>query len=505
MKKIGGKIRHLSNQLRAVFASNPFFYATVIVFTISAGWVATASLYPMAFDEEFHLGLIDIYARSWIPYGIEHTRDMAVYGPATADASYLMHYLLSFPYRLMDAIGVPFDTIVVVLRFINIAFVVTALVLFRKVLLEAGVSRAITHLSLALFTLIPIFPMLAGQINYDNLLLPIVALAFLCTVRISKTLVHQHRLPIMATWVLLITILLGMSTKYAILPIAAGMALWLAFVVFRLRTQVSLVQLGSQFARSTRYLPVPKKLLIGVSLIVSLFFTFHYVDNYQRYGNPIPSCEEVFDETACMDYGPWRRNFNMKQSLSPTFEPVSLSEYTLQDWLPGMSQRLTFALAGPTHTYQTKPPLPILRTTLTVLTILGAVCLAFVLFFTRNYRLLFGLTLLACALYVLPLVWRLYLAYVMTGEPVAVNGRYLLPVLPLVAASLIVAMQEVARRARVSRYMSFVASIILIILLGTGGGVATYIVQGESHWFWSGWGQGSHEVLQAIYSWFTLR
>ena len=98
-------VTRLSQKIRFVFASQWFFYATVALFSISSIWVATASLYPMAFDEEFHLGLIKIYAAHWLPYGIENTRDMAQYGAAMSDPSYLFHYLMSFPYRLLDWLG----------------------------------------------------------------------------------------------------------------------------------------------------------------------------------------------------------------------------------------------------------------------------------------------------------------------------------------------------------------------------------------------------------------
>ena len=499
------RIVKFSDQLRRLLASDRFFFIMLGLFVVSAVWVATASLYPMAFDEDFHMGLIDIYSRSLLPYGIEQHRDMAVYGSAAADASYLFHYLFSFPYRLLQAASLPLDVIVVILRFINIALVTVGLVLYRRVLTEANIPKAISHLSLALFMLIPIMPVLAGQVNYDNLLLPITALAFLCTIRISKSLLHERRLPVTTSWALVLTILFGMPIKYAFLPFVASVVAWILFIIFRVRRRIGPRQLIRTFIRDNRRLPRSRQIVIGILVMIGLFFSFHYVTNYLQYGDPIPSCDEVFDEQACLAYGPWQRNYYLKQRLDPSFEPVSLTEYIRADWLPGMSQRLTFAVAGPTNTYQTKQPLPLLRTTLNILTIIGALCLLATFFFTRRYHILIGVTLLATAVYLAPLIWRLYLSYVSTGEAVAVNGRYLLPLLPLITALLIIGIHEAMRRARVARFAPLVAVVLFLFIGFSGGGVATYVIQGESHWFWQGWGQTSHAVLQTIFGWFTIR
>lgn len=499
------RFRHLSVAISSFFAGNLFFYLAVGLFTLSSIWVATASLYPMAFDEDFHMGMIEVFSRGLIPYGIEHTREMAFLGAATADASYLFHYLLSFPYRILASLGIPFDIIVVILRLMNIAMVVVGLFIFRTALREASVSPAVANFSIALFTLIPIFPPLAGQVNYDNLLLLIVAFAFLYTIRISRSLLQQGKLPVKDTWLLIITVLFGMPTKYAFLPLAASLAIWIMLILLKNWKKHRPTTVLSSFFYDSNQLPRQKKVILGSFVAVGIFFSFHYVTNYVQYGNPIPSCHQVFDEEACMANGPWRRNFNLKLSLDPNFQAASFGEYAVRDWFPGMAQRLTFAVAGPTNTYQTKKPLPIFQITLSVLTVIGTLCLLVAAWSMRRYRILLGLTLLATALYVLPLLWRLYQSYVTHGQAVAVNGRYLLPLLPFVTATLIIAMQQTAQRIGARGVLPLLSVVTLVFLLLTGGGVATYAIQAESHWFWSGWGQWSHQTLQSFYSWVTLR
>ena len=502
---MGRRLSRLSGRIRSIFASDTFFYVVLAVFALGSIWVATASLYPMAFDEDFHMGLINIYSHGWIPYGIEQTEDMAVYGPAAADASYLFHYLLSFPYRVLTAFSVPLDVIVVLLRLLNIGMVIAALVVFRKVLQEAGISRAVTNLSLALFTLIPIVPVLAGQVNYDNLLLLIVALTFLFTVRISKTLLRGGYLPVITTWALFITILLGMPTKFAYLPLAAGIITWVLIVIFRVRGNASPMRVITRFIRDSQNVSQFHKIVIAGLVFLGFFFSFHYVTNYLQYSDPIPLCDKVFNETACMAYGPWRRNHSLAQQLPPTFNPVSLPVYIGQDWIPGMVLRLTFAVAGPTNTYQTKQPLTFLRPLLVVLTILGILCLSVMIFFKRRYRLLSGVTALASGVYLIPLVWKLYETYMETGQPVAINGRYLLLILPPLTALLIVGMVEALRKARMTKFIPLLGGMLFLLIILTGGGIATYVLLAEPHWFWQGWGQTSHDILRTVFGWFTLR
>jgi hypothetical protein len=208
------------DRLLRFMGSNIFFYIIVGLFVAASTWIALASLYPMAFDEEFHYGLIQIYATSILPFGIEHTGDMAQYGSATADASYLFHYLMSFPYRVLAFFGIPDTVIIVILRLFNIAFVAAALVVFRRAFQAAGVSNRITNLSLLFVTLIPIFPFLAAHINYDNPLLLVIAWCLLLSVRLTNQVKRGQVLQLTDLIQLAASVLIGMSIKYAFLPVA---------------------------------------------------------------------------------------------------------------------------------------------------------------------------------------------------------------------------------------------------------------------------------------------
>jgi hypothetical protein len=497
-------VSQVADRFYQILGSSVFFYVTVTLFVLGAAWIALSSIYPMAFDEEFHYGLIKIYAGSVLPYGIEHTSDMAQYGAATADASYLFHYLMSFPYRVLDFVGLSDTAIIIVLRILNIAFVAGALVLLRKALLAANMSRTVTHTALLLVTLIPIFPLLAAHINYDNLLLLVFAWCLLSMIKITHFVRSGKAFPLTYVFQLAVAVLIGMSIKYAFLPLALGLFVWLVWLLivsYRKHRQTITTQVAGFRVEWKRLSPRIRWLMVAMS-VLSIFFASHYLTNTLSYGSPIPSCERVFSESECTAYGPWNRNKSMEARKSETFEPMPYAEYMTTEWVPGMTQRLTFAVAGKTNDFDTKLPLPVLVYTLLILTTIGVVCLA-VQTVRKRTSWFAAFTILLTMVYAGVLSFQLYGDYVDTAEPVAINGRYLLPLLPLVAVMLIQAMRGVLRLVN-GKYLMVAVIPILILLIVGGAGIGTYVVQAGAHWFWLGFGQDSHAFLRSIFESFVL-
>ena len=488
-------------------ASREFFYGSLVLFVLGCIWIATASLYPMAFDEEFHLGLIRIYATAWLPYGIPHTSDMAQYGAATGDPSYLFHYLMSFPYRMLDGIGLSDWVVIAGLRLINIGFVLAALVVFKKVLDEAKFSPLVSNISLLMLMLIPVFSMLAAQINYDTLLLLIVAIGFLLTGRVTRQALHAKQIPAIWFWALIIVLLVGMSIKYAFLPIAAGFGIWtLGMIVYIWKAgHISAMRQLSRLFHDTFRLRRRTKFILLIGGIVSVFFAAHYGTNVVQYGHPIPDCSAVFDDQACTAYGPWNRNKNYVNNLSDSFAPLSFPAYMAVEWLPGMTERLTFSLAGKTNDFETKQPLPIVLIGFVLLTAIGLFSLLYRLWVTRGSVGAFTwLIIVVTGVYVAVLSVQLYSEYARTGEPVAINGRYLLLVLPVFGAVLLDSTVKVF--ATVPRRVKLTTLLLLLALLLIGGaGATTYLLQSQTYWFWPGWGQASHQALQAVFKPLIIR
>lgn len=495
-------LARVAQLVRTFIGSGLAFYIALSLFVLGTTYIAVGSLYPMAFDEEFHFGLLQIYAAGWFPYGIEHSGDMAQYGAATADASYLFHYLMSFPYRLLAAIGVPEHGIIIALRLINVALAAAALIVFRRAIIAAGMSQKVTNVSLIFFMLIPVLSMLAAQINYDNLLLLIIAWCLLLIVRITNAVRAGEVMPLQYAIALFSAVLLGMSVKYAFLPLALGMFIWvtgLAYQSLRAHRQSYSAYCMNFFRQWTRISKRSKYILIGL-IFVSVYFASHYVTNLVSYGSPIPSCDSVFTDKECEAYGPWNRNRNYAANKDMTFKPMTYPEYMAAEWFPDMAQRLTFAVAGKTNNFQTQLPLPLLVYGMAVLAIVGLVCVI-AQTFRKNLPWLTFFTMLLSLIYAGVLSYQLYGDYVDTAQPVAINGRYLLPLLPLVAAGMIDAMRRSVPKVS-SSTLAVVTIVAIAYLIICGAGVGTYIVLSESHWYWPGFGQWSHDLLQPLFDWF---
>src|SRR5688500_7138125 len=125
-------VQRLTALVYRVTASPRFFTATVILLVLQSIWMAFTAIYPMPFDEYADVGIMSIYARQWSPLVTNQPPEASLFGDITRTGSYLYHYLMSFPYRLLEMISDNQVFMVVSLRLINIVMVVVALYLFRK-------------------------------------------------------------------------------------------------------------------------------------------------------------------------------------------------------------------------------------------------------------------------------------------------------------------------------------------------------------------------------------
>ncbi|HXE10103.1 MAG TPA: hypothetical protein VN554_01620, partial [Verrucomicrobiae bacterium] len=111
----------LARRTGAILGSRRFFWVILALFVIQAAWIALSGLYPMAFDEDFHLGIIRLYAHHISPFWAGQPPGADAFGAVARDPSYLYHYLMSFPYRLSGLFTHDQTLQILWLRAINIA------------------------------------------------------------------------------------------------------------------------------------------------------------------------------------------------------------------------------------------------------------------------------------------------------------------------------------------------------------------------------------------------
>ena len=478
-------------------ASKMFLRIALLWFILGAVVIALTSKYPMAFDENWHLGLIQVYAKYWLPFDIPKTPDMAALGAATSDPSYFFHYLMSFPYRVMNTWHWSQTSIIITLRMMDIAMFTGALILFWKTLRGLGLSLAKANVVIAGITLIPIAPLLAAEINYDNLMLLFVAGLFWLTVQITTSLRTSKRLNPVQAYLLLAVIFFGCATKYAFMPLALISGVWIVFLMIRHHMR------WRHFWQQIRRLPKTKHILLVLLVIIGGTLLSRDVYNLATYHKLAPPCDYFFSVNECEAYGPWDRDYHLKEEKPirhPNFVAKSYPAYIISDWIPGITTRLFFTVSGPEDDYDSAEPLPIPVSIYVTFCLLGFAGLVWSFWLLARRNPIVWYILATILLYCLSLSLDVYKSYRATAEPVAINGRYLLPLAPLIGFVLLTGLDELVTKLRFKKYLPSVCAVALLIIVAQGGGAVTYFALAKNSWFLPGIAQSTGEWLRAVLS-----
>jgi hypothetical protein len=459
----------MTKKIVRFLSSRWFFIGVMIFFAIEALWVAFSAVYPMAFDEDFHFGIIKIYSDHLTPFLTTQPEGGDSFGALATDPSYLYHYLMSWPYRLIATFTDSVTAQVIFLRLINIALFGAGIVLFRKVMFKAGSSAALANTAIALFVLIPIVPLLSGQINYDNLLMPLVAGLCLLVFKVIESL-REQRVDLKSFGLLIILMALTSLIKYPFLPIALATAIFLAVYAW-----ISLKKRKPRFTPLTLVWKIG--LLSGLVLAGGLFLQ-RYGANLVRYHDPVPDCAAVIGQEACINYGPWARNLNYAKN--PIEFDKSPLVYTWT-WLQALHYRLFFMITGPPK-HTNYPPAPLPSAVAVIIGVVGVVALVFYRKRVFAGRPFLGFLLFMSLFYVAVLFFENYSQYLETGRPVAINGRYLIPIfLPLAAVF--------GRALSIALFpwpkIKAWAAAVAIFMFIQGGGIFSFILRSDSTWYWS--------------------
>ncbi len=445
------------------------------LFLLEALWFVFSARYPMAFDENYHFGLIQLHAQQWLPFFTSQPDNASAYGAIVRDPSYLCHWLMSFPYRFVTLFTHNQTAQVIVLRLLNVGLFTAGLLLYRRIVRRLGASAALTNSLFAVFVLIPVVPFLAAHINYDNLFFVAVPVTVLLAMRLLDGIAKRQIDSATLLW-LLTVLFLSSLIKYPFLPVFAVVAVFVAWKLWR--AGLLGVKGLRSFLSSVGGISRAKQIvLVGACLLSFGLFAERYGANIVAYHNPVPACDAVISEDECAQYGPYGRDRIYAAEKPDTFHP-HLPSYAWQ-WLYGMWYRLYFAI---NYDYATAPPL-------VLVSVLGAVLAIWAtLGMVLKFRWLFAgrpgrqLVLLLTIGYIAVLFADGFQAYAKTGQPVAINGRYLIPFLPFLFAFGGLAWSVLLRRTIVVKTAT--ASLVIAILLFQGGGTMTFIIRSADSWMW---------------------
>jgi hypothetical protein len=449
---------------------------TLGLFLLEALWFACSAAYPMAFDENYHFGLIKLHAQQWLPFFTVQPHDAAVYGAVVRDPSYLYHWLMSYPYRLVNVFTHQQSAQIIFLRFINVGIFAAGLLMHRRLLRRIGVSEALSTSLLAVFVLVPVVPFLAAHVNYDNLFFLAIPLSVLYALRLLAGF-EKGTVGFKALCALLATLFLSSLIKYPFLPVFVVIALFVVIRAWRLK----LIGLRGWRALAADFRVTPalqRGLLIALVLVSFGLFAERYIANVITYHNPVPACDAVMSQDECVQYGPYGRDHLLKAEKPSTFRP-NIFIY-ICEWFYGMWYRLFFAINS---VYATSPPLFVVSRVA-----IGAAALMGVGIALRFRQLFAGkparqLLLWLVVGYGLILFEDGFSSYAKTGQPVAINGRYWIPFLPFVFAFGGLAWSQLLRSRPLVK--PAVAGLVIAVFLLQGGGTMTFIIRSGDDWMWN--------------------
>ncbi len=457
-----------------------FFYAIVGLLVLQSVWIALTARYPQAFDENYHLGLIRLHAGQWLPFFAQHIPGAEVYGAISRDPSYLYHYIFSIPYRLLDVITDSQAVQVIVLRLMNIGLFVGGLFVYRKVLAELGASLRLMHVVMLFFVLTPIMPLLAGQINYDNFIFLLTGLLFLYTVRYMKRLRRDRVIDVRLLLLIGLYGLLASVVKYTSTPVFMAVVAILGFYSFRAyRGRLS-------FTAIWDWPKKPVAVGLGLALVVlSGLALERYGVNLVRYHTPVPDCADVLTIEQCKSYSPWVRDYLYAESYP---KPSAWGIFVYPGvWAHRMVFETMFTITSRfypdgTVEYVPAPPLTVANYTAWTLVTVGSVLALY--YMRRLWSMTYlRILLLAIAFYTLVLFLKNFSMYLHTGEAMAIHGRYLISVFPVLYMALALCFGWLFEHLGKPKAKIWLAVITLLFFIH-GAGITVWLLRGDSSWDW---------------------
>lgn len=481
-------LKKLNLAVIQALASRWFFPVTLALLFSEAAWMAVSGTYPMPFDESLHFGLIQLYSHKLLPFWTSQPPGPAIFGAVARDPSYMYHYLFGFIYRVIEVFAKTSEAQIVTLRFINIALLMAGFIVWRLVLIGTGAHKRLVNAVMLLLVLSPVMPFLGAQINYDNLLFPVIGICLLLAQQLTGVTASEKHRQVYWGLLLVIACFFGSLVKFTFLPILLALCLYFAVIIYRYARKFGLTAACKRALVQTRDACRHNRTAIAFLSIVTMvlfgLFLQRYGVNLVRYKTPTPQCSQVLGIQKCLADPSWDRNYQLylqKQAGHAKVQNHDPVSFTLKYWAKNYSDQLFFVSSGVATHYVTGEPLRVTR----ILSV-GAIGVGIALFclwqadLRRKYRL--DMLLAVMATYLAVLWGQNYEDFVHLGSDVAIQGRYLIPILPILYLCIALGFNRLL--AHRTTWKPALVTAILIILLTQGGGVGIYILRSNPSWYW---------------------
>lgn len=468
------QINDISNWIIRKIQSKYFIIVILVLFFIQASWIAVSFQYPMIYDEIFHIPVIEIFSNQISPFISNQPMEYDRYGNLANNSAGLYHYLMSIPYRIISLFTDSFPIKVIILRLINVGLATLGIYLFYKLFRRIKVSRIYINIGLLLFILLPVVPLTSAHVNYDNLLLPLVALFLLLSINIllnkSPKLIDLFLIILVGIFATLI--------KVTFLPI---LFVGLIYLLVNIFISDGKVMVPKKFMDINSF-KNPKAILLVVTLVIfSGMFTAKYISNLIIYKNPQPNCIQTQIENRCLAEPLTLRELTARESKS-TRSPLHITEYA-SHWYDRMV--IYSVMTGNTTTVNNEVKIGAHKSIMRTIVYFGCIfSLGVILYAWKSMKLdilTWGyLLLLVVATIVSTFIFN-YLTFLETYSAFAIQPRYLLPILPII---LVLSSMSFGYIFRSIRPIGAILFICTLIILTQGGGVITHISMSDASWYW---------------------
>ncbi len=447
-------------QIKNIIKSKKFLYFFIALFTAQALFFAAAINYKVPGDEEYHYSFINYYAQRPITSGpiITDQNELFNLGDIQRTPSYAFHYASSFYLRLVQIFTSNVETQVFMLRLVNVAFGVVALLLLVRLAKKIGIADVTTNLTIAWLSMTVMFIWVFAGISYDNLA---IMLFFLLLLQLTSM---QERIRVKVLVFSVLTSITLVLVKETYLPVVIiGFILLFGYRLAKDGFIKNIQDIKTSFTKV--WASKQRILFIFICLLTILFaglFMERYAVNYARYKKFTPTCDQVHSVEECMQHSIFRRNTGQKKDFEQRKKEgiVKLDSFFAfsSDWVDSIYRR-TYFYRG----MQSSPFSPKASQVALVTSIFASILLLFGLLHIRSLtpaQLGIGILTLLYCLIVLLYNFNTYRFY---GYPFAIQGRYLLPVLPFIYMAVIGSMRLVYHKLRGGMQLGFVCLILLLL------------------------------------------
>lgn len=432
------------------------------MFAVQGIYFSAVINYKVPSDEEYHFLLTKYHAERPVTAGpiIQDQSNSFILGDIQRTPSYLYHYFLSFYLRVVMTITSNQDIQVFVLRLVNVALGVMTLLMLVSIFKRINKSQLTINLTIAWLTLTGMFVWVFAGISYDNLSMFLYFYLLYELIGLKDILEIKH---ILISIVTALALVLTKETYVPIVILSFGLLIGWHLRRSGIKTITKQIRVSSVREWKTS---ANRWVLVILAFSVVLFaglFVERYVQNYLHYGKVTPNCDQVHAVDECMQSSIYRRNTGQRKEFLVAKQSggarLDSTWVFTRNWV-GLIYERTYFYRG----HQTIIANKVSRIVGGVSAALILLLLIYSLTRARDFSSVSIALGIITISYILLVFFYNLNTYRYYGYPFAIQGRYLLPVLPFVYVGIVTALVATYQQAsKQARTLLVVTTMLLII------------------------------------------